>query len=319
MTSTRRDRWNWATYCSAICAVVLLAIPVRAIAEAVKLFLWRAQAEYGHPTYLFGSLHYATQACYPLQGEIEATYMGATAVAVEVDLTKPEVAEVAEWLGRYRRGGHLEREVPQPLLSDLEQFAKRHGWDWKSVSANRPWVVASMISAADFQTMGYQRELGTDLYFSRAAQRDRKRIVELESVRQQYDLFNRLPLETQLFLLQDSMDAVKSGDNSMTLHQMIDAWRVGDAETFAALVEASLANAADPVDLAGKIYGQRNRRMAERIDALVQTGERLFVVVGAAHLAGPDSLLEVLRAKGFRVEQVSVPSPMEAVEQPPGI
>ena len=300
---------NWALYCSMFCAVVLLTAPVRAVADPIKLFLWRAQAEYGHPTYIFGSLHYATQVCYPLQKEIEATYMSATAVAVEVDLTKPEVAEVAEWLGRYRRGGHLDQEVPQPLLGDLEQLAERYGWDWKSVSANRPWVVASMVSSADFEEMGYLRELGTDLYFSRAARRDHKRIVELESVRQQFDLFNRLPLPTQLFLLQDSIDAVKSGDNSATLSKMIDAWRLGDAEAFAVLVEASVANAPDPGDLAGKIYGERNRRMAQRIDALVQSGERLFVVVGAAHLAGPDSLLEVLRGRGFRVEQVSVPSP----------
>ncbi len=289
--------------------MLLLAAPALVLPEPSKLFLWRAQAEYGHPTYLFGSLHYATQACYPLQKEIEASYAGASAVAVEIDLTKPEVAEVAEWLGRYRRGGRLARDVPQPLLSDLEKFAKHHGWDWESVSANRPWVVASMVSAADFQATGYQRELGTDLYFTRAAQRDHKRIVELESVRQQYDLFNRLPLQTQLFLLQDSMDAVKSGDNSMTLQKMIDAWRAGDAEAFAALVETSVANAADPADLAGRIFGERNRRMAQRIETLVQGGERLFVVVGAAHLAGPDSLLEALRAKGFRVEQVSVPSP----------
>jgi uncharacterized protein YbaP (TraB family) len=41
-----------------------------------------------------------------------------------------------------------------------------------------------------------------------------------------------------------------------------------------------------------------------KIDALFARPGRAFVLVGAAHLVGPDGLLAMLRAKGYAVEQL---------------
>jgi uncharacterized protein YbaP (TraB family) len=40
-----------------------------------------------------------------------------------------------------------------------------------------------------------------------------------------------------------------------------------------------------------------------RIEACLAQGSRCLVVVGAAHLVGPDGLLTSLQARGYRVEQ----------------
>jgi uncharacterized protein YbaP (TraB family) len=40
------------------------------------------------------------------------------------------------------------------------------------------------------------------------------------------------------------------------------------------------------------------------LDALLTRKTRAFVVVGAAHLIGPDGLLALLKAKGYKVEQL---------------
>jgi uncharacterized protein YbaP (TraB family) len=51
-----------------------------------------------------------------------------------------------------------------------------------------------------------------------------------------------------------------------------------------------------------RLLDQRNILMAEKIDALHQGGKRVFVAVGAMHMAGRTALPKLLQDKGYRVE-----------------
>ena len=52
-----------------------------------------------------------------------------------------------------------------------------------------------------------------------------------------------------------------------------------------------------------RLLVERNRNWLPRIEALFARPRPAFVVVGAAHLVGPDGLIAMLRAKGVRVDQ----------------
>ncbi|MBL8506911.1 MAG: TraB/GumN family protein [Chitinimonas sp.] len=60
----------------------------------------------------------------------------------------------------------------------------------------------------------------------------------------------------------------------------------------------------DPLSrrLNDKLLGQRNRTMADKIASMAAARPPL-VVVGAGHLAGDDSVLELLKTRGFRIKQ----------------
>jgi uncharacterized protein YbaP (TraB family) len=52
----------------------------------------------------------------------------------------------------------------------------------------------------------------------------------------------------------------------------------------------------------------RNVLMAQRADQFMRMHGSLFVAVGAAHLTGPNGLIEELRSLGYDVEPVGVPA-----------
>ena len=55
---------------------------------------------------------------------------------------------------------------------------------------------------------------------------------------------------------------------------------------------------------AARLLDQRNMLMAEKINALHQEGKRVFVAVGAMHMAGKTALPKLLQDKGYIVKVV---------------
>ena len=83
--------------------------------------------------------------------------------------------------------------------------------------------------------------------------------------------------------------------------KLADAWKSGDAPAIEAIVLADLRS--EP-RMYQRLLVERNRNWLPAIEALFARPGRAFVVVGAAHLVGPDGLLAMLRAKAYRVEQM---------------
>ncbi|MGX9963671.1 TraB/GumN family protein [Roseomonas sp. F4] len=82
----------------------------------------------------------------------------------------------------------------------------------------------------------------------------------------------------------------------------------GDFETVAALFLAILFGEGEDARVAGAyILDARNRVMADRLAPRLRH-ESLIVTAGAAHFGGRESLPALLRAAGFRVEPIRVPT-----------
>ena len=75
------------------------------------------------------------------------------------------------------------------------------------------------------------------------------------------------------------------------------ARRDGDAR------EAALGALVESPELYERLLVERNRNWVEPVEACIKEKTACFVVVGAAHLVGPDSLVALLRKKGHNVEQ----------------
>ena len=163
----------------------------------------------------------------------------------------------------------------------------------------KPWMVALTLVQMEWQQAGFDPQLGLDKHFYDQAKADGKATQGLETAEYQISRLDGMTMEQQEHLLAESLKELD--DEKANMKKLVDAWRSGDAPTVEKIVLADLK--AEPV-LYQRLLVERNRNWLPKLDALFSRPKHALVVVGAAHLVGPDGLLAALRAKGYVVEQM---------------
>jgi hypothetical protein len=163
-----------------------------------------------------------------------------------------------------------------------------------------PWAVALTIMGVELQSTGFTGDLGVDVHFSGRAANESKEVAGLETIEDQLSIFDSMSPQTQEEFLKQTLDG--RDQTSAMLKDLASAWRRGDAKTLEKLAITQMKS--DSV-LYREMLVDRNSAWMPKIEEYLNTsGRRYLVVVGAAHLVGPDGLLAMLRAKGYTPEQM---------------
>jgi uncharacterized protein YbaP (TraB family) len=162
----------------------------------------------------------------------------------------------------------------------------------------KPWLVALMLVQAEWQKAGFDPELGLDKHFYDQAKAEGKSTQGLETADYQISRLDDMTLEQQEHLLSESLKDLDAEKANMA--RLVESWRAGDAPGVERIVLSELKQ--EPL-LYQRLLVERNRNWMPKIEALFARPRHALVVVGAAHLVGPDGLIAMLRAKGYTVEQ----------------
>ena len=163
----------------------------------------------------------------------------------------------------------------------------------------KPWSLALMLLALEWQKAGLDPELGLDKHFYDRAQADGKPVQGLETADYQISRFDEMSMDQQDRMLAESLKDLDT--ETASVHQLADAWKAGDASTVERIVLQDLKS--DPL-MYQRLLVERNRNWLPKVEALFSRRGRAFVVVGAAHLVGGDGLLSMLRSRGYTIEQM---------------
>ena len=162
-----------------------------------------------------------------------------------------------------------------------------------------PWFASMMLSATGAQRAGMDAANGAETVLSRAAAARNMVVGELEGLEWQVQLFDNMPEALQLAELRSTLRQIDDADR--VLAPMLAAWSTGDPEALARIMESY--GDGSPM-LRQVLLTNRNAAWARWIhDRLARPGT-LFIAVGAAHLAGRDSVQAVLAAHGISAERV---------------
>jgi uncharacterized protein YbaP (TraB family) len=285
-----------------VSVAVATSLAVSAAAQApAKHFLWVVSAPGAPPTYLMGSLHVLTPDYYPLAARIDEAFSASRVLITEADID--EVSNPATMMALMGKavlsdGRTLDQVIDPALYKEVVARVEKAGMPSFAVARMKPWLVALLLTAPALQAAGFKAEHGVDKhFFDRAKARAMERRA-LETVAFQFDRLDQMSPAEQEALLRSTIDDLDTQTSQMKT--MADAWARGDAQALESLLLAGMKSSPE---LYQHMLVERNATWVGSVDACIAQKTTCFVVVGAAHLIGDDSLVAMLRKKGYRVEQ----------------
>ena len=299
MIESQCRRISGLAFCLLLLAAVFALVGESRAQE--KSFLWQLQSDKGH-IYILGSIHFLKRENYPLNPAIEKAFDSAKKLVLEIDLKSADSGTVQRLTlekGLHRDGKTLQQNISAETYSLAAKRAQELGIDIGALSPLKPWVVALTMTSLQLQKLGFDPNSGVDRYLAGRAAQAGKPMAGLETAAFQIGLMDQLSASDQESMLRQSlrdMDLLDKG-----LDQIVRSWAAGDVP---ALEELLLNAMREYPAVHQKIVVDRNRRWLPEIERMIKQGESALVVVGAAHLVGKEGVIELLKARGYTLEQM---------------
>ena len=271
--------------------------------------LWRVEAENGRFIYLFGSIHLGDESMYPLPDYVMDAYDSCKTLLVECLIDKEFSDEEIYQMLRptiYQKGT-IRDYVSAETYEAAKKVLQDYGVYDEYLDYYKPVMWESMLSDAIYEAAGITGDFGVDQWFIDRARAENKTIVELESAQKQYEWLGGFSDQLQEVILESLTEPYYVENNAFAITKFtLPMWKAGTLNE---------NNNFDYTGLEGKYlaaqkeYDQvilidRNIKMAEKLNGFLLTKNRGFVVVGASHISGEGSLVELLKDYGYTVTRV---------------
>lgn len=250
--------------------------------------------------YLLGSIHALPENIAWQTPAIKAAINKAQAFVFEVPMAQDSREKAGLVLGLSEL---LPPSVALPSYFDAEmrsefRAAVEHTQvDPEGLVALRPWYAAQVLQGAMTGKVTLEAKEGVDnKVYDMAIGRGVHDIRALETPEFQINLIKRGDTKDELALLRVAMK--KAANMPMVpFAKMLDAWETGNP---AAMHAVSIATTS-PEELK-VMLDDRNRNWIPQIEKMLTEKRTFLITVGAAHLAGPNGVPNLLRAAGYKVD-----------------
>lgn len=260
--------------------------------------LWKV-ADEDTTIYLFGTVHALPADVQWFDGKVADSFEGSQEL----------VTEILESSGDDMQSAMLAKAMLpadqslRALMDDKQRAAfdkaiAGEGIPPEALDRFKPWWAAVFLATIPILKQGYDPKNGVEAALDARAKALSRPHAALETAEFQLGLFDSLPQDVQLRYLAEVVRTMPEAKNELA--GMIEAWKRGDADELARLMNADEEEPA----LMEKLLYARNRTWAEWIRARLDMPGSVFLAVGAGHLAGDGSVQQELRARGIASQRI---------------
>ncbi|OOG61243.1 TraB/GumN family protein [Rhodanobacter sp. B04] len=272
---------------------VALLLPMAAIANPA---LWVVRN--AHTTiYLFGTVHLLPNDAdwhYPALDKALAASDSLT-----IELADDDTATMQSLVLQYGLDPThpLSDQLSATENATLQQAAQSAGLPGgaQTLQIMRPWLAALTLTVQPLLKAGLDPAHGVDKLLKAQMLQAGKPVNGMETSEQQIRMLADLPPGVQLDFLRSALRDIDKGPTELT--RLISAWKDGDTDNIAQLENDEIRRQSP--ELYQRLLVQRNQAWAGKIATMLQQPGTVFIAVGAAHLAGPDSVQAQLRKLGI--------------------
>lgn len=256
------------------------------------IFMWKAEKD-GKTTYLLGTMHMGIDPETRLPQIVWDKLDAAKTFAMEADLSDPKLGAAI-----LREKGTLRDDLGDEYWAKLEKAVGPQ--TAASMERLTPMGAAAMMSLKDLP-----KTAPMDGVLLGRAQNQKKQIVYLELGSLQAEI---LAKHMGVKALKMMIDTYEKG--AAQAKGMLDAYAAGDPDAILKVTEDQKVDALkhgfsqkEYDEQMEDILYKRNASWIPAIEKMHTEGDG-FIAVGALHLIGPKSVLELLEKKGYKITRV---------------
>jgi uncharacterized protein len=249
--------------------------------------------------YLAGSFHMLRASDYPLPAEFSTAYQNSRKIIFEVP---PGEMDSMEHMGTflnsaiYSDGTTLKEHISSTAYARVEKFCKEQGYSLEQYQFLKPTMFIMTLTLLEMNKIGADPQNGIDNFFNGKALQDGKDTGSLETVDEQIRLLASIDANWGSDQIIESIEELKQ--IGTMLGEYLSVWRKGDEARMEDLFIKELK-------LYPRLYQtlivDRNNKWVRNIEGYLNGSGNTMVIVGAAHLAGTDGLVNLLRQRGYKV------------------
>jgi hypothetical protein len=282
-----------------LCFASLLICALAAAPSIAAPAMWEVRDE-DSVLWLFGSFHVLPEAVEWRTPLFEETLANADTVVFEADVRPAAMMEIgAEAFARgiYTDGRLLTEMINSETESKLRDVVADLALPVGSLLAMRPWFAALTITTGATAAIGYTSE-GVEYVLQPELPAEKQ--VYLETGAEQLDILAAAPEDEQIAMLQATLEEIDGLGN--VLDKMMSNWIAGTPERLADLF--MVETGAYGGEFVERLIYARNRNWLPKLETMLAENSEALVIVGAGHLIGEGSVVDLLEEAGYRVARI---------------
>ncbi|MEY4287037.1 MAG: hypothetical protein RL511_1123 [Bacteroidota bacterium] len=233
--------------------------------ELDKELLWEvSNPKLGVKSYIFGTLHSNDRELFALSDSVYIAFDQAKKIVLETDI--------------YSLFATMDtrKKLPETRIDDK-------GKAYTSLVMTSQTLYGSEDGMPQF----------LDAYFQILGLQLGKETIALEKLEDQYALSNEFKLSERRI--------IDNQINAFTQEKLLELYLRGDLDALQRFMKSYLSV---QDSLYEEVIVKRNQQMLDKLIGLLKVPESFFCGIGAGHLGGEEGILQLLRAKGYKVRPV---------------
>lgn len=293
------------TLLTALAACVLFLNPSGSFAQKKfsakeeNSLLWRISGKgLQKPSFLFGTIHIICPDAYLWTPVMQQSFQQSDKVCMEMDMDDPGLM-VQMAAGMMDLSGKKLKDYFKPdEYARFERYVKDSMDTPVPLEAIQMMKPMALLAVIIKKRMPCDSTLSYETNFVTMAQEQKKEVIGLESVSEQLDIMNMLPVDSIITHVMATVDGKpETEDDHLT--EMMAAYKTQNLAELAKIMQSS----DDMAHLQKELLDNRNQRWIGRIEEKTKD-QSVFFAVGAGHLSGPQGVISLLRKAGYTVTAV---------------
>lgn len=285
-----------------------------------ELLIWRVDPHPGsiYSVYILGSYHVGKE-CQINSPVFEHAFKDAETVVFEVDSlldSESITQESQQYISKLIRQKGIPRDSSNSLqeILDAETYEllkeKTAAIDFPidNFARLKPWVFVFAFSSYLLTQTEYKPECGLDLMTAKLAESEGKNTAGLETLEYQLDKYTDLFVSLESDEILETLSATAELESTEKLSEyftnefdsLTNAIDSGNLEDLKSYIDDWCDSDAEECE---SLLFTRNRNWIPKIERLLNQNKDSLVVVGAGHMVGEESVIELLKQEGYRVRR----------------